>query len=95
MRRLTVLSFLLILLAAPVRGEDRLTIGISQFPANLQPNIESMLAKTYVLGMTRRPITAYDHDWQLICMLCTELPTIENGLAVPETAGRTADRESR
>jgi peptide/nickel transport system substrate-binding protein len=35
--------------------------------------------------MTRRPITAFDQDWELICMLCTELPTIENGLAVPET----------
>ena len=33
--------------------------------------------------MTRRPFTVYDADWQLVCMLCTQLPSIENGLAVP------------
>ena len=43
-----------------------------------------MLAKSYVLATARRPFTVYDADWQLVCMLCTELPTIENGLAVPE-----------
>jgi peptide/nickel transport system substrate-binding protein len=61
-----------------------LRIGITQFPSTLNPLIDSMLAKSYVLAMTRRPITAYDQDWELVCMLCTELPTIENGLAVPE-----------
>lgn len=58
-------------------------IGITQFPSTLHPNIESMLAKSYVLGMTRRPFTVYDKDWKLVCLLCTELPTIENGLAKP------------
>ena len=61
-----------------------LRIGITQFPSTLNPLIDSMLAKSYVLAMTRRPLTAFDQDWQLICMLCTELPSIENGLAVPE-----------
>ena len=61
-----------------------LRIGITQFPSTLNPLIDSMLAKSYVLAMTRRPLTAYDQDWRLICMLCTKLPTIENGLAVPE-----------
>src|SRR5690606_35772617 len=57
---------------------------ITQFPSTFHPNIDAMLAKSYVLGMVRRPFTVYDADWQLVCMLCTELPTIENGLAVPE-----------
>ena len=61
-----------------------LKIGMTQFPSTLNPLIDSMLAKSYVLAMTRRPITAYDQNWELICMLCTELPTIENGMAVPE-----------
>jgi peptide/nickel transport system substrate-binding protein len=65
-------------------AKDDLTIGFTQYPATLHPSIESMLAKTYVLDMTRRPFTAYDKDWQLICMLCVTLPSIENGLAVPE-----------
>ncbi|MFQ6016932.1 MAG: peptide ABC transporter substrate-binding protein [Kiloniellaceae bacterium] len=70
-------------LAGPAAAAE-LTIGMTQFPSTLNPVIDSMLAKSYVLAMTRRPLTAYDQDWQLVCMLCTELPTIENGLAVPE-----------
>lgn len=62
---------------------DTLAIGITQFPATLHPSINAMVAKAYVLGMARRPLTTYDADWHLICMLCTELPTIENGRAVP------------
>jgi peptide/nickel transport system substrate-binding protein len=63
-----------------------LVIGISQFPSNLHPNIDSMLAKSYVLGLTQRPFTAFDQRWELLCMLCTELPTFENGRAVQEEA---------
>jgi len=63
----------------------QLTIGISQFPPSFHPSIESMLARSYVLGFTRRPITVYDADWRLVCMLCVELPTIANGGAVTET----------
>jgi len=62
-----------------------LKIGLSQFPSTLNPQIDSMLAKSYVLAMTQRPITAYDQDWNLICMLCVELPTLENGQAKLET----------
>jgi len=65
--------------------KDTLVIGMTQYPATFHPSINSMLAKSYVLAMTRRPITVYDHDWQLICMLCETLPTFENGLAVRET----------
>jgi peptide/nickel transport system substrate-binding protein len=70
------------LLAAAAGNE--LVIGITQFPSTFHPSIDAMMAKTYVLGMTRRPLTAYDADWRLICMLCTRLPTLENGLARPE-----------
>jgi peptide/nickel transport system substrate-binding protein len=62
-----------------------LTIGVSQFASTLHPSIEASVAKSYILDMARRPFTAFDADWQLICMLCTELPTLENGLAVLET----------
>lgn len=78
------------LLAAAFRAEAApaerdLTIGITQFPSNFHPNIDSMAAKAYVLGLTQRPFTTFDQHWQLVCMLCTELPTFENGKAVPET----------
>ncbi len=69
--------------AAAARPADELAIGITQFPSTLHPSIDTMAAKSYTLAMTRRPITTFDAGWHLVCMLCTELPTIENGLAVP------------
>ncbi len=84
----TALALFSGIIAAPrpaaAAGKDTLVIGYTQYPATLHPSIESMLAKTYILDMVRRPFTAYDKDWQLVCMLCVTLPTIENGLAVPE-----------
>lgn len=70
--------------ALPLSGgraaeRDTLTIGVTQYPATLNPLIDSMLAKSYVLGLVQRPVTVYDKDWKLVCMLCTELPTLENG----------------
>jgi peptide/nickel transport system substrate-binding protein len=70
------------------KNTDQLVIGITQFPSTFHPNIDSMLAKTYILSLTRRPFTSYDKDWKLVCMLCVTLPTIENGLAVPEKTAR-------
>ena len=91
-RRAAVAGCLFILavsFASPAKAaKDELVIGITQFPSTFHPNIDAMLAKTYILGLTRRPLTVYDKDWQLRCMLCVKLPTIENGLAVPE---RTPD----
>ena len=73
------------LATAPVQAaKDELVIGITQFPSSFHPNIDSMMAKTYILAMTGRPFTAYDKDWNLACMLCPVLPTIENGGAKPE-----------
>ncbi len=84
-----LIAVLLPLMAArtPAQAQsahDVLTIGISQFPGNFNPLINSMVAKSYILGLTRRPLTVFDKDWKLVCMLCTKLPTIENGLAKTE-----------
>jgi peptide/nickel transport system substrate-binding protein len=82
--RLTSASLLLFALATPALAQaprEQLTIGITQYPATLHPNIESMAAKSYVLGFTRRPLTSYDAEWRLGCMDCETLPTLENGLA--------------
>lgn len=78
----------LALLALPAVGQarDQLTIGLTQYPSTLHPSIETMAAKSYVHGFTLRPITTYGADWQLTCMLCTHLPTIEGGEAVREAA---------
>ncbi|MBW8269059.1 peptide ABC transporter substrate-binding protein [Caldovatus aquaticus] len=69
--------------AAPPR--DTLAIGIAQFPSTFHPNIEAMAAKSYVLGFARRPLTAWDPDWRLVCLACETLPSLENGLAARET----------
>jgi len=61
--------------------ERRLVFGITQYPSTLNPNVESMTAKSVVLGMAVRALTTVDHDWKVACSLCTELPTLENGRA--------------
>ncbi len=66
------------------RAKDELVIGVSQFPTAFHPLIESHATQGYILGMTQRPMTGYDENWELMCMLCTKLPTLENGLAVIE-----------
>lgn len=80
-RRLAATVLLLGALAGPAAAKDELVIGITQFPSTFHPLIDAMLAKSYVLAMVRRPFVAYDKDWRLVCMLCTELPTLENGKA--------------
>lgn len=77
--RALVLALALLLTAGAAKAKDELSIGMTQFPATLHPMIDSMAAKSYVLGMARRPLTTYDKDWKLVCLLCVELPTIENG----------------
>ncbi len=87
--RQLVLSLFALLLASlpgsPHAETNQLVVGVSQFPTNFNPLIDSTVAKSYVLGFARRPLTLYDKDWKLVCMLCTELPSLENGQAVVET----------
>jgi peptide/nickel transport system substrate-binding protein len=70
---------------SPARARDDLVIGVAQFPASLHPNISSQSTQFYTLGLALRPITAIDVNGRLSCLLCAELPTIENGLARRET----------
>ena len=69
--------------AAPVRAEtrDTLTIGLSTFPPSLHPLTGAELVRSYILAMVARPLMAFDPDWKLVCLLCTTVPTFENGLA--------------
>lgn len=88
MTLLLFIGLVIALSAPPAYSQDsdkRLTIGISQFPSTLHPGIDSMMAKTYTLGFTRRPLIAYDQNWEKICMLCTEVPSYDNGRVKMET----------
>src|SRR6266481_8598944 len=84
--RVTMIAGCFILLwhqGEAVGGMDELTIGITQFPSTLNPNIDVMAAKSYVLGAALRPFTVFDAEWKLVCLLCVSLPSIEGGGAVP------------
>src|SRR5687768_7981139 len=63
--------------AAPTNKQ--LTIGITQEFENLNPIIAQMAATTYLNLMASSPLVTINADWKWICVLCTELPTLENG----------------
>ncbi|KJY76320.1 peptide ABC transporter substrate-binding protein [Vibrio nigripulchritudo] len=63
-------------------ADDKLTLGISQYPSTLHPIIDNMVAKTYTHGFTFRDTIGFDQQWKLMCFLCEEVPSFENGLAV-------------
>jgi peptide/nickel transport system substrate-binding protein len=79
LRRLLLLPFLVF--ASPAFAIDELVLGMSTAPGTLNPIVNSMLAGAFINSMTERPITAYDTNWKLVCLLCTVLPTVENGHA--------------
>lgn len=70
--------------AATAAPRTEIVIGMTQYPSTFHPLIDAMLAKSYVHGLTRRTVTITDPDWQTVCVLCTQLPTLENGGAVLE-----------
>src|SRR5476651_192394 len=78
-RRLLLLPFLVF--ASPAFAIDELVLGMNTAPGTLNPLLNSMLAGSFINSMTGRPISAYDANWKLVCFLCTELPTVENGRA--------------
>jgi len=80
-RFLASLLALAALAAAPAHAKDELVVAMTQMPGTWNPVISSMLAKSLIANMTARPLTAYDANWNLVCLACTELPTIENGKA--------------
>lgn len=68
--------------AAPA---DNFRIGMAQYPSSLHPLYDAMVAKSLVTGATLRPVTTHDSNWQVTCLLCTELPSVEKGTARVET----------
>ncbi|OYT92359.1 MAG: peptide ABC transporter [Burkholderiales bacterium PBB3] len=68
-------------LAQAQAPKDTLVIGMSQFPSNLHPAIESTVAKVYAMRLGYRPIAGFNDDKKMECFLCTEIPTISNGRA--------------
>lgn len=88
MRLLAAAPALALLLATTAaRARDDLRIGMPEFPSSLHPAIDPLLVKSYILGFTTRTVTTYDGDGKLVCLLCTEVPSLENGLVKHEGEG--------
>jgi peptide/nickel transport system substrate-binding protein len=64
-----------------------LTIGVASFPSTLHPSIDPDLIKFYLLGLADRPVTAYDVSGHVVCLLCTEVPSLASGGARLEGDG--------
>ncbi len=76
---LTTLLVGFFLAGVPARAAE-LVIGVSQYPTTLHPSTDSHLVTLYTHGLLRRPLTTFDADWQPQCLICTKLPSRENGL---------------
>ena len=76
-----LLGAALLLLPAAAVARDTLTIGIAQFPANMHPYIGSQTVQQYVVGIGLHRLTTLGFDGRVVCLLCTEVPTLDNGLA--------------
>lgn len=58
-----------------------LTMGMSQFPPDMHPFITSTSIKDTILGAALRPVVGFTAEGRVICLLCTEVPSLANGLA--------------
>src|SRR5271166_5226216 len=89
MRLVIALIFSILAVAARAADapHDKLTIGGAQFPSGLNPTLAGQDALLYATGFALRPVTVFGHDGLVACLLCTEVPTLENGLAKHEGKG--------
>lgn len=62
------------------QARDQLVVGATQFVTNFHPLIQVNNTKRAVINFATRPITALDASGAVVCVLCAELPTLDNGL---------------
>ncbi|MFD2179622.1 peptide ABC transporter substrate-binding protein [Veronia pacifica] len=63
-----------------IAAQDTLKIGTSQFPESLNPLLNGSTAGLLINGVSQRNSIVHNADWVLECLLCVEVPTLENGL---------------
>ncbi|MFL5256267.1 MAG: peptide ABC transporter substrate-binding protein [Rhodopila sp.] len=85
--RLAIAALLLAHPAAAADAHRDLSIGVASFPSTLHPAIDPDLIKFYLLGFADRPVTTHDASGQVVCLLCTEVPSLANGGARLEGDG--------
>lgn len=67
--------------ASHAQEEKELVFGWTAFLSNFHPLIQVNNTKRLIINMSLRPISAFNAEGENVCVLCEELPTIENGLA--------------
>ena len=77
----TVVACVVGALPAGAAPRDTLNIGMVQFPPDMHPYITVTSIKDYVLNTARRPMVGYSEKGEVLCVLCTDLPTLANGRA--------------
>ena len=78
--RLRAAWLALLLVAHPAWARDQLVIGLASFPSSFHPEVNPEAVKSYIESFALRSVTVYDKDWKLVCQLCTEVPSLENGM---------------
>jgi peptide/nickel transport system substrate-binding protein len=84
-RAATLFAALLLAGPAAAGAHPDLVIGVSSFPSTLHPAIDPEGIKFFILGFADRPVTVFDASGHLLCLLCTEVPSLANGGAMLET----------
>jgi peptide/nickel transport system substrate-binding protein len=59
-------------------ARDSLTVGMAQFPPDMHPYITTTSIKDTILGTSLRGMTGFSRDGQVICISCTEVPSLAN-----------------
>ncbi len=63
---------------AQEKPRTTLVIGINQAPLSLNPLYAGQAAVSYVNALARRPLLVFDKAWNVVCLLCTEVPSQAN-----------------
>lgn len=71
-------------LAQP-RLHEQLVVGMTSFPPSEHPYIDPLIVKSWVLGFASRQVTMFTPEWQNVCSMCTEVPSLDNGRVKMET----------
>ncbi len=90
MRQMVALVLCVLTLTATAAAEpphQRLVIGVAQFPDGMNASLAGQDVLTYAAGFALRPITTFGTAGRVVCLLCTEVPTLQNGLAKREGQG--------
>ncbi|MCT7376742.1 peptide ABC transporter substrate-binding protein [Chelativorans salis] len=59
--------------------DEQLVLGARQFLTNFHPLVQVNNTKRNLINFSLRPLTAFYLDGNNVCVLCEELPTVENG----------------